>query len=120
MRLIDADALERDYRSQFEAVYKNIRDTVLPSDFYIEREAAYHKELVRSEMEAFFEYLESRPTIDAEPVRHGRWKPDVWRFECSVCDTWFNLDDCYSDEPTAEMNYCPNCGCKMDAEVQQK
>ena len=53
-------------------------------------------------------------SVDAEVVRHGRWKPDVWRFECSVCDTWFNLDDCYSDEPTAEMNYCPNCGAKMD------
>jgi hypothetical protein len=109
MRLIDADALERDYRSQFEAVYKNIRDTVLPSDFYIEREAAYHKELVRSEMEAFFEYLESRPTIDAEPVRHGDWIPQ------DNTRTKFMCSDCKGRNHDGSGKYCSECGCKMDA-----
>lgn len=68
MRPIDADALEKDYRSQFEAVYKNTRDVVMPSDFYIERQAAYNKALVKMEMETFFEYLQARPTIDAVQV----------------------------------------------------
>ena len=142
MRLIDADALEQEYRRQFESVYKHTRDTVLPSDFYIERKAAYDKELVRMEMEAFCEFLKSRPTIDAdayfdavdrikpcpkcryqifgsEPVRHGRWivedividnngrtMPDWPR--CSECDRQSDL----------EYDYCPNCGAKMDEEVQ--
>ena len=68
MRLIEADALEKDYRSQFESVYKRTRDTVMPSDFYIERKAAYDKTLVKLEMEAFFEYLQARPSIDAVQV----------------------------------------------------
>ena len=68
MRPIDADALGKDYRSQFEAVYKNARDVVSPSDFYIERQVAYNKALVKMEMEAFFEYLQARPTIDAVQV----------------------------------------------------
>ena len=66
MRLIDADALEKEYRRQFDAVYKNIRDTVLPSDFYVERKAAYDKEIVRQDMEAFCEFLHSRPSIDTD------------------------------------------------------
>ena len=68
MRLIDADALERDYRGQFDSVYKNVRDSVNPADFYIERKASYDKKLAKMEMEAFFEYLHSRSTIDAVPV----------------------------------------------------
>lgn len=68
MRPIDADALEKDYREDFERVYKHTRDAVNPADFYIERKAAYDKELVRMEMEAFCKYLQSRPTIDAVPV----------------------------------------------------
>ena len=118
MRPIDADALEREYRRQFESVYKHTRDTVLPSDFYIERKAAYDRELVRMEMEAFCEFLKSRPTIDAEPVRHGWWivedividnngrtMPDWPR--CSECDRQSDL----------EYDYCPNCGAKMDEVV---
>ena len=53
VRPIDANALERDYREDFERVYKHTRDAVNPADFYIERMAAYNKELVRMEMEAF-------------------------------------------------------------------
>lgn len=67
-RLIDANELEADYRTQFDSVYKRIRDRVNPTDFFIERKAAYDKELARLEMEAFCEYLQSRPTIDAVEV----------------------------------------------------
>lgn len=112
MRLIDADALEKDYREQFESVYRHTRDTVLPSDFYIERIAAYNKELVRTEMEAFFEYLRSRPTIDAEPVRHGRWIHDINNiYGCSECAGRETMS------PKKLKNYCSNCGAKM-MEVQ--
>ena len=114
-RLIDADELEKDYRNQFESVYKHIRDSVNPSDFFVERHAAYNKELVRMEMEAFCKYLQSRPTIDAEPVRHGRWGETqvigydgihpVYGKPCSKCG--------YETE-LYKPNYCPNCGAKMD------
>ena len=48
------------------------------------------------------------PTVDAEVVRHGRWTFPWTSPECSVCrktQKWTS-------------NYCPNCGAKMDAEVE--
>ena len=118
MRLIDADALEKDYRKQFEAVYKHTRDAVLPSDFYIERRAAYDKEIVRLEMEAFCQFLQGRPTIEAEPVRHGKWVyGDDVDIQCSVCgkdamSDWMKYTQVYSP-------YCPWCGAKMDLEERK-
>lgn len=60
--------------------------------------------------------VKDTPTIEAEPVRHGIWEPDRWRFECSLCHKWFNIDFNYYGEPTAEMNYCPHCGARMDGD----
>lgn len=62
------------------------------------------------------------PTIEVEPVRHGRWisekcnhkpcrikNPEKWvTYKCSVCG--------YSNG-RKQSNYCPNCGAKMDLEV---
>ncbi len=56
------------------------------------------------------------PTVDAQEVRHGIWEPAWLRFECSLCHKWFKLDFDYSDTPTANMNYCPHCGARMDGE----
>ena len=59
--------------------------------------------------------IRNAPTIDAEPVRHGRWLynsyPTVWyghgeppEWVCSECEERaYNTHD-----------YCPNCGAKMD------
>lgn len=139
-RLIDADELEKDYRNQFESVYKHIRDSVNPSDFFVERHAAYNKELMRMEMEAFCKYLQSRPTIDAEPVRHGRWEwheewdpptrldpPELYDtyWICSACGTDLlqylkshfpdipSYTEC-SEEVPPTLERCPSCGAKMD------
>ena len=56
--------------------------------------------------------IDLQPTIEAEPVKRGRWEKIVhpW-YECSECG-----------ERTAVVilngkvvwNYCPNCGAKMD------
>lgn len=73
--------------------------------------------------------LVGTPTIDAEPVRHGRWIPimhqDVFGKEfvshhkCSVCEG-DALCECANYDAEEELsNYCPNCGAKMDAEVQE-
>lgn len=59
------------------------------------------------------EIIEKMPTIDAEPVRHGKWIGYAGSIgnECSVCGKWLDVL-----QGTAEMNYCPNCGCRMDEE----
>jgi len=64
------------------------------------------------------ELIAKQPTIEAEPVRHGRWvsekvrKPN-WKgvehdyFQpnsCSVCHTGFSV----------RTNFCPNCGARID------
>lgn len=53
-----------------------------------------------------------QPTADVEPVRHGRWEGKTYK--CSLCGKW--IDPLQGD---ADMNYCPNCGAKMDGEEQE-
>ena len=115
MRLIDANALEKEYRRQFESVYKHVRDTVLPQDFYVTRKAAYDKEVVRRDMEAFCKFLQGRPTIDAEPVRHGcEWCNGEYHTELSAHAVRYHTSD-KSSVYVLDVNFCPNCGTKMDA-----
>ena len=80
MRTIDADALQG----------KEVRGTIgdISGDFIPAFEIAL------------------APTIDAAPIRHGRWIDCSNGWMCSEC----NMDNTY-DKP-----YCPNCGAKMDLE----
>jgi len=68
------------------------------------------------------------PTIDAVPVVHGEWLPyefctdGTWD-KCSVCGVAHRTRSKYTGyidgkEYTIQdrMNYCPNCGAKMDGE----
>lgn len=53
--------------------------------------------------------LKDTPTIEAEPVRHGRWVPtpeydSCW---CSCCKKQ------YTGFFASDWNYCPHCGAKM-------
>jgi hypothetical protein len=55
--------------------------------------------------------LEYLPTIEAEPVRHGRWIDGTSRgsysIYCSYCGS--------HKETICPSEYCPNCGARMDA-----
>lgn len=55
--------------------------------------------------------LYNEPTIEAEPVKRGRWieKPFLLGTSnfCSLCDSFYGM-------PHGKFNYCPNCGAKMD------
>jgi hypothetical protein len=56
-------------------------------------------------------------TIEAEPVKHGRWIEHEWaeeenrflisNFECSTCHDW--------ESKTSD--FCPNCGADMRGET---
>lgn len=61
--------------------------------------------------------LESIPTADVAPVRHGRWidaypqKEQNLMFNygtCSICE--------FEQSISNKLNFCPNCGAKMDKE----
>ena len=63
--------------------------------------------------------LDNTPTIEAEPVRHGRWVPlsyDGYADGYPVYDEW-ECSECHfacEGEGEPPLNYCPNCGLKMD------
>lgn len=69
-------------------------------------------------IEKIMDMIKEAPTIDAEPVRHGKWTRDYessWgdsRFMCSVCHCKESVPTC-NGEPSI-WDYCPNCGAKMD------
>lgn len=54
--------------------------------------------------------IDVQPTVEAEPVRHGRWINHGWSIVCSECG---------EDYAFAKRNYCPNCGAKMDGEKRE-
>ena len=63
--------------------------------------------------------IKNAPTIEAEPVRHGRWEEiedfdgdSHWRCSACGCEWWFEVQG-----PSENgSNYCPNCGAKMDGD----
>lgn len=72
--------------------------------------------------EALTTLITSEPTVDAEPVRHGRWigisdgyadgYPVYDEWECSECGVVFE-----DEEPPYK--YCPCCGAKMDERKEE-
>ena len=61
-------------------------------------------------------YIEDTPTVDAEPIIHGRWiRKSHWCVSCSYCGKYT-----HDYEGEVELyNYCPNCGAKMDGERKE-
>lgn len=63
-----------------------------------------------------YKSIDDAPTVDAEPIRHGRWVKDrllstnggtYGVYRCSLCERTYQ-DIGYG------FRYCPNCGAKMD------
>jgi len=54
--------------------------------------------------------VEAMQTVDAEPVRHGKWifNKEKRTWECSECHC--PTDSIFDKSKT---NYCPDCGAKM-------
>ena len=63
--------------------------------------------------------IKKLPTIDAEPVRHGKWVPKYIRIGGQDWASGMKCSECGEDALNAEGNefltdYCPNCGARMD------
>jgi hypothetical protein len=90
MRLIDADALLKKFTKATVPYSRGIME--IP--------------VVR------LETIKNAPTVDAEPVRHGRWILCLGEiYKCSICG--------YQQKAYAlssHFKYCTNCGAKMDEE----
>ena len=76
----------------------------------------YYHHSTDTQHAALKEALEMVPTVDAVPVRHGKWKhkKDLKQFFCDQCgEPSLTEDDIYfygMEFP----NFCPNCGAQMD------
>ena len=105
MRLIDADALKK--------LVKEFRDDAPQSSI---------RRYVCNVILSMLGDENQTPTIEAEPVRHGRWVMTLYtttskrgrvvsnkKFACSEC--------CYSNGRKRN-NYCPNCGARMDGDTE--
>lgn len=53
--------------------------------------------------------INNAPTIEAEPVRHGRWIQTTLKgyYECSACG--------YEHTSNPDQRFCSYCGARMDA-----
>ena len=63
--------------------------------------------------------IDQQPTIDAEPVRHGKWANDAMGvLRCSECNAqapWRFIGIMYDEvDYRWKANYCPQCGARMD------
>lgn len=69
---------------------------------YLKQHSAF-----KSKSEIMQDIAECEPA-DVVEVKHGKWISECEpHYECSECHHWFHLYQ--------YMNYCPNCGAKMDA-----
>ena len=57
--------------------------------------------------------LNNTPTIDAEPLRHGKWELAEDGWYCSACKLYPPFD---CDPEEKGIPYCPNCGADMRGE----
>lgn len=96
MRLIDADKIINDLeamRTQFDAIA----------------------------IDGMIRGIEKQPTIEAEPVRHGKWiglEYDGYADGSPVYDLW-ECSECQMEHEGEEdtlTDYFPHCGAKMDLE----
>lgn len=55
--------------------------------------------------------IDNMPTIEAVPVKHGRWINTGSGQECSICkEIQYGYD--------TGRHYCPNCGARMDGDSE--
>jgi hypothetical protein len=98
-RLIDADALVRQYKINKNLFLDTQGDfsSLPPKD----------KERV-DELDNCIAQVINAPTVDAVEVKHGRWISHEGYEECDICHT----------KAIYSHNFCPNCGAKMDGDTE--
>ena len=70
-------------------------------------------EMVKDFIVVYKHNIDNAPTVDAEPVRHGKWKKTSCKwvtYACSECGE--RTDETIMGEP--RYVYCPMCGARMD------
>jgi hypothetical protein len=102
LKYIEREALKEDIKNHFKKLIDEgyVYDEIFDSNAEISR------------------IIEAQPTADVAEVKHGKWIADrsscvSVEFKCSKCSYSFVDGDPYAQ---CKLNYCPNCGAKMDKE----
>ena len=71
-----------------------------------------------------WQQIKNLPSADVELVKHGRWINGNGRTRCSVCGSPIPIRKVMRDgeviwENHSPINYCPNCGAKMNGEKDE-
>lgn len=107
MRLIDADALKKE-------IQKGTRYFVRVWDPKGRDKWEFEKDLSQKEID---EIIDNAPTIDAEPVRHGklmRTEAYPHRLYCSECFKTLIRNEEICFEKNEFPKYCMWCGARME------
>ena len=95
------------------AKYINV-DEALKKVGHVQIKSARNDIALAEDRRAIADWLQALPEADVQEVRHGRW---IWSImpvtgaiehKCSVCETPYYMAFAMI------MNYCPNCGARMD------
>ena len=107
MRLIDADEFKKLLLKERDAIPKLIFGRY---DFGVSRRN-HDGGLIRAGIRKALRCMEQTPTIEAGPVRHGRWEfHKDGSGTCNQCH--FTQKHIYDDD--GWQNYCGVCGAEMD------
>lgn len=76
--------------------------------------------------ETDMELIDEIPAANVAPAVHGKWErvanpnwPAHTHDKCNICGWWNTRSAlCYDGRKGHSLNYCPNCGAKMDGGVE--
>ena len=89
-------------------------------DEYIKREEAIHIAFKSPFFsDSLMEEIKAIPAADVAPVRRGRWEKQSGLYSCSECGMTCPYDVQADVIEYWACNYCPNCGAKMDGELNE-
>ena len=78
----------------------------------------YYHHSTDTQHAALKEALEMVPTVDAVPVRHGRWQWISSTYDRIPCEKRYWCSKCHHETITHDSEpwerFCPNCGARMD------
>ena len=108
MRMIDADLLMKEVAEGEDLARKRVLDTKSTLPYPNNLNPAYTRYLAQMDERTKMRHmLADAPTVDAVPVRRGKWIDDhrkgAWNY-CSVC----------GEQAIDLYDYCPNCGARME------
>lgn len=109
MRLIDAETFPNKLKEMMIQIDKNRGEP--EEDWFL---YGFDEFVIALDV---IDLVKEMPTVDAEPVSHGRW---IFNPKDAI-EMMFTLpkcSECGAESPNGG-NYCPNCGARMDGEENE-